>query len=491
MKRLHSFFSGKALSLLFILLSASSYAQVGINILVPDSSAILQLESNDKGLGLPRLTSAQRDAIASPLNGLTIFNTQDSVVEYWNGECWLKVYQRICNECEFSFSIDDPSDTLNRVDADSVFSRLTIRRLNGTDPINLIWLATPPQGVQIFFNGPSVFDSTGTVDIVVRADIFSGGGSFPVILQAFCGDVIRILTYNVYIKPCIEITIPVDETNYDLQARNASVLPPGARECVIVTVLNNVALHASDPAIPSYTTGNLDPASIVGIINNGAFLGRGGDGGFGGSLSGFPPGNPGERGGDAMSLTTRTVMRNFGAIYGGGSGGGSVGLSFSFNIPIVGSVTLGFGLGGGGGSESGLGGAAPSGGISIGLFQDGTDATAGIASVPGQGALVNLPINIPIGPASIEITPSGGGGNGGGYGQVGARGFLNITLRVCVSIPIIGNTCFNVPIPGGLVPAFGPVSGPAGLAIKRNNNPLTGLPDGNYNTSQVKGSVAP
>jgi hypothetical protein len=100
-------------SLLF-LLHFASLAQVGINILIPDSSAVLQLESSTKGLGLPRLNSPERDSIHNPLRGLTIFNTQDSLIEYWNGECWLKAYEKNCYECQFNMSISNSSDTIDR-----------------------------------------------------------------------------------------------------------------------------------------------------------------------------------------------------------------------------------------------------------------------------------------------------------------------------------------------------------------------------------------
>ncbi|MBP6732584.1 MAG: hypothetical protein KA149_11025, partial [Chitinophagales bacterium] len=104
-----------ALTFLCVLAGLALNAQVGINILIPDSSAVLQLESNNKGLGLSRLNTTQRDAITNPLKGLTIFNTQDSVIEYWNGECWLKVYEKNCYECAFTMTIDDATDTLDRV----------------------------------------------------------------------------------------------------------------------------------------------------------------------------------------------------------------------------------------------------------------------------------------------------------------------------------------------------------------------------------------
>jgi hypothetical protein len=182
---------------------------------------------------------------------------------------------------------------------------------------------------------------------------------------------------------------------------------------------------------------------------------------------------------------------NNGYIYGGGSGGGSVGLSFSFTIPFVGSsVTIGAGLGGGGGAELGAGGAAPS-GIVIGAFRDGSSATAGVGAAPGAGGSFSAPISIPVGPASITVTPSGGGGNGGAFGQTGAAGYLDLSIAVGVTIPFIGTISIPIPIPGGLLPLRGPASGSAGAAVKRNSHALFGLSDGAYSTLFIKGNVTP
>src|SRR5687768_8278971 len=41
----------------------------------PDTSAILDVKSSNKGLLLPRMTLAQRDAIPSPAAGLIIYQT--------------------------------------------------------------------------------------------------------------------------------------------------------------------------------------------------------------------------------------------------------------------------------------------------------------------------------------------------------------------------------------------------------------------------------
>ena len=480
-------------SLLFLLHFASE-AQVGINILIPDSSAVLQLESNHKGLGLPRLTSPQRDSISNPLRGLTIFNTQDSLIEYWNGECWLKAYEKNCYECQFNMSISRSSDTIDRTVSDSSSTVISVAHTNGTQSISIIYLSSLPQGVNVYFNGNPTIDTSGSVQLVVKVDECSPvGGNFPIILEAFCGSAVNYVTYNVYIRPPVQITIPTDAIDYNLQTLNG--LPSSPAQFVLLTINNSVTLHASVNTNPSYSSGALDPNSLVCIVNNGDILGRGGDGGsftFNGGflIAGGTPGNPG---GNAMNLTTKTVLTNNGAIYGGGGGGGSVGFALGVsNIPIIGGFAIGFGFAGGGGSENGAGGTINhGGGINIGLFDAGGNATCCVGSVPGAGPTATYPISIPISIASINITPSAYGGNGGGFTAAGTKGYINVSLQVCVNIPIIGNVCIPIPIPGGFLPFYGPAGGAPGEAIKRNNNPLTGLSDGTYNTSQVRGVVGP
>jgi hypothetical protein len=55
------------------------------------NSAILNIESSNKGaLSAPRMTSAQRDLIASPAEGLQIFNTSTHFLNYYNGTAWVQ-----------------------------------------------------------------------------------------------------------------------------------------------------------------------------------------------------------------------------------------------------------------------------------------------------------------------------------------------------------------------------------------------------------------
>lgn len=66
-----------------------SFAQVGIGTTTPDPSAALDITDTEKGLLVPRMTLAERNAIAAPATGLLIYQT-DSTTGFWfyNGTVW-------------------------------------------------------------------------------------------------------------------------------------------------------------------------------------------------------------------------------------------------------------------------------------------------------------------------------------------------------------------------------------------------------------------
>lgn len=88
--------------LLFIvtlLFSAGIYAQTGIGTTTPNASAKLEVAATDKGFLLPRMTAAQRVAIASPANGLLVYQTDDVPGFYVNtGSSGTPVWTRITME---------------------------------------------------------------------------------------------------------------------------------------------------------------------------------------------------------------------------------------------------------------------------------------------------------------------------------------------------------------------------------------------------------
>jgi len=71
----------------------------------PDPSAIVDMNSTTRGALVPRMTSAQRNAIASPADGLQIFNTTTRCLEIFISPIWQSVFCG-CN----------PPDTFQAID---------------------------------------------------------------------------------------------------------------------------------------------------------------------------------------------------------------------------------------------------------------------------------------------------------------------------------------------------------------------------------------
>ena len=75
----------------FIIISIAAQAQVGIGTNSPAASAQLDVSSTTKGFLPPRMTSAQRNAIASPTTGLMIYCSNCGEPQYYNGSAWVNM----------------------------------------------------------------------------------------------------------------------------------------------------------------------------------------------------------------------------------------------------------------------------------------------------------------------------------------------------------------------------------------------------------------
>lgn len=450
---------------------------VGIGIPFPDSSAILELKSNSQGFLPPRLSSIERDNIPNPAQGLTVFNTTDSLMEYFNGECWLPTYLASCNECLFTLNLPQNTGNIDRVTSDTI--AITVNVTNASTPfqtISFFALHNLPEFTTVDFTQDTLSGNNST-SLIVRTSIFDEPGVYPIAIQAVCGNTVRVKVFYLTIDSCYHVTINSPVSQYNLQQINA--LPGfGQPICVVVDVTPLGVLTSTSSSIPTFTSGNIDPASHVGIRNYGAFLARGGNGGVGGNFGNF--GNVGQGGGTAIDMTSKTSFLNYGFIYGGGGGGASVGLSTSFSVPFLGTFTFGVGAGGGGGCASGLGGGMGS--TIIGVWDNGTNATGGLSAIPGSGGVENVPITIPLGPVTLSVNPNVYGGDGGNYGLPGSQGSL--TVNIAATVPIVGT--INIPTPP--ITSF-PQGGAAGFAVKKNNHPLFGLPNGTYQLSNLKGII--
>ena len=110
---------------------ASCFAQnIGINSTgaAPNTSALLDLDAspgNDKGLLIPRITTAQRDAISSPAEALLIFNTDTKCFNVYKNSAWWE----LCGTCT-------PNPTTANAGADQLNVAGTSTTLAANTPIN-------------------------------------------------------------------------------------------------------------------------------------------------------------------------------------------------------------------------------------------------------------------------------------------------------------------------------------------------------------------
>ena len=80
------------LTALFSMGAMCMYAQnIGIGTGTPHTSALLEMASSTKGLLIPRMTTAQRTAIAGPASGLMVFDNTTSSLWTYTGASWTEV----------------------------------------------------------------------------------------------------------------------------------------------------------------------------------------------------------------------------------------------------------------------------------------------------------------------------------------------------------------------------------------------------------------
>lgn len=162
------------LMFLFLLSSIMAKSQVGIGTTTPNASSELDVYATDKGFLLPRLTTAQRDAIAAPSAGLIIYNSTTLHFNY---------FDTVWNEMLSTLVTPDKGGT------GIVNNNASTLTLNGAFPIRLTTVADtkvtlPKTGVLYGTENGSVSssqilntlsDETGTGNLVFSgAPVFSG-----------------------------------------------------------------------------------------------------------------------------------------------------------------------------------------------------------------------------------------------------------------------------------------------------------------------------
>ncbi|TGD59661.1 hypothetical protein [Flavobacterium humi] len=187
-------------------------AQVGIGTSTPAASSVLDITSTTKGLLAPRMTTAQRIAIASPANGLMVYDTDIKSFHYYDTStsAWIKVFGD--KEGRLKYKLIKSTDVLATVLATElaagggtkyVLDTSTLYEVNGTIVVNF----------PIDLNNAYIVGQDAGEDKLVRTtgNLFEGdkGGSVKILtLVASSGQVFNLLgtggqTQNLILRDCI------------------------------------------------------------------------------------------------------------------------------------------------------------------------------------------------------------------------------------------------------------------------------------------------
>lgn len=130
-------------ALALVLCLSVAHAQVGIGTATPNETSLLDMQSNSKGLLIPRMTVAERDAIVTPADGLQIYNTTNNTLDVYSGSAWKSFAYSDSPNLVYVYSIDD--------------------------------LPTPTGGA-ISLDGTKMYVFSGTVDISPNYILMNGAG---------------------------------------------------------------------------------------------------------------------------------------------------------------------------------------------------------------------------------------------------------------------------------------------------------------------------
>ena len=167
---------------------------VGINQPAPNTNAILDIQSTSKGVLFPSLTTAQRDAITAPVNGLTVYNNTLNVHQFWNGVCWVNVGQTVCS-FEYATALSHASDCLLSSNFNSVSDTITVSLVSGTASPVILSASGVPAGVLANFSN-SYVTPTATSVVTFTALPSAVSGTYPITILAASGSTIQTLSYT-------------------------------------------------------------------------------------------------------------------------------------------------------------------------------------------------------------------------------------------------------------------------------------------------------
>ncbi len=184
---------------------------VGIGTFSPGASAAVDITSTNKGVLFPRMTTAQRNTISNPADGLLIYNKDSSSLQSYDSA--FKVWDTYCNSCD----VFNDTITTNKIDYAVpgghhkyrivINSNVTITASTGID--GAISLANVPNGGSVIVeNHGSIYGKGGSggsgggnasssLDITCTGVGGAGGGNGgTAIFLGIAGKIIQLTIHN-------------------------------------------------------------------------------------------------------------------------------------------------------------------------------------------------------------------------------------------------------------------------------------------------------
>ncbi len=218
---------------LFIFVCVQAIAQqVGINTTgaLPDIKAMLDIASIKSGLLIPRMTTVQRDSIATPPNGLQVYNIITNTLDIYRNSRWEAV----------TFT----SATSNQV---YVYS--------------LADLPAPSSG-EIVLNAAKNYDFSGYIDISPNYINLNGAGikgndpSKDIIVSSVSGAVLRSTDLSVLIQSLTVLPASANTKAYDFSDATGTFF------CTFL------AAAVAEAGIPSLGVGQISGFKAITFINS-------------------------------------------------------------------------------------------------------------------------------------------------------------------------------------------------------------------------------
>jgi hypothetical protein len=163
------------LLLSFCTYCAFSFAQVGISetSITPESSSILDLESTSKGMLVPRMTAAQKNAITSPAQGLLVYQTNiDTGFWYYEGSVWKQLLSEYVTVSDSAWGLEGNSGT-----------NTTNNFIGTRDNNGLVFKTNNTENMRISTNGNVGIGTTGSSNSRLYAYITSADSTTNISLR--------------------------------------------------------------------------------------------------------------------------------------------------------------------------------------------------------------------------------------------------------------------------------------------------------------------